>query len=230
MKQFNNSVNEIFNSFTTPIQKKIIPVYEPKKINDIDALKFKNYINNQQKTKEKEKIPNIFFKEREKFINITSNSNQFIRDISKNNLTNVISIELVGTKFNNINNGNDVFIKSRLLGGDFSISGLSENNIFAQIQLKGSDSNDVLLNSYIGGKKIFHRDTVKKTINLLDISIIDVNGLFVEIPQNVTYSIVLKATELIKKVENSEYNTNIGFSFNNARGTETHTHIFESNY
>jgi len=227
---FNGTVNKIFNSFTTT--KVIAPVYKPPKGSDLDTLKFKNYIENKRMVDPKKvvnnKKPNVFFQEREKFINITSDSNQFIVDISKDNFTNVISIELIGSKFNNINNGNDIFIQSELLGGDFSISNVASSNIFSQIQLSGdNDTSKVFFNSYVGGKKVFYNDSVKSTINIIDIGLIDIDEFYVEIPDNMTWNIILKVTELIKKVENSDYNSNIGFSFNNTRSTDIHTHIFD---
>ena len=106
------------------------------------------------------------------------------------------------------------YMCSSLIGGDFRNDNNDVINIFAKIYLAG-DPYDTVFNSFVGGKKTFYNNAA---INLedLDISFIYSDGSYVDFLDH-DHSFVLKITEVVPKIESSEFNSKIGFSEFNAQ-------------
>ena len=102
------------------------------------------------------------------------------------------------------------YITSNLIGGDFATASASINdvvNVFAKVYLAG-DSNDDVYNSFVGGKKTFY-NSVYNFIEKLDLKFQYPDGSLVDF-LNTEHSLVLRITEVIQKVEGSEFNSKIG--------------------
>ena len=102
------------------------------------------------------------------------------------------------------------YITSNLIGGDFSTATATINdvvNVFAKIYMAG-DSNDDVYNSFVGGKKTFY-NSVYTYLEKLDLKFQYRDGTLVDF-LNTEHSLVLKITEVIQKVEGSEFNSKIG--------------------
>ena len=103
-----------------------------------------------------------------------------------------------------------MFLSSNVIGGDFRKASQSINdvtNIFSKIYLAG-DSNDSIYNSFVGGKKTFY-NSVYEYLDKIDLKFQYPNGSLVDF-LNTEHSITLKITEVIQKVEGSEFNSKIG--------------------
>ena len=158
--------------------------------------------------------PEEFLQKRHRYFNVDSrdrdislfpNANNFILNLSKDNFMNVSRIEIVSSRFTNDTN-DDIFIMSEKIGNDFSMSN-HKTNIFGKIQIAGSVG-DKIYNSYVGGKKVWY-DNALPVLQKIDFKIVTWTGEFANVSD---YSFVLKITEIIKKVKESEYNTKIGMT------------------
>ena len=218
--QTNNSKGEQSIPHREKKNKNTIELYRPHNSSKEkhDSFDFKEYYEKKKKRKQEHsratnlKEPPFVFQEREKFINVVSTLPQTVIDMTKENLTNVLSVEIISSRFVNTTSGEDIFIESSVLGGDFKSISMTNNNIFAKIQIVG-DNGDTIYNSWVGGKKVFYNNDLISFLKTIDIRLVDLNGNTIDL-LNTQYSFVLKVTELIKKVENTEYNTKFGFSFN----------------
>lgn len=95
---------------------------------------------------------------------------------------------------------------------DFAVDNDNVTNPFAKIYLAG-DPYDTVFNSHVGGKKTYYSNALS-ALEDIDISFVYNDGSLVDF-LDTEHSFVLRITELIQKIEGSDYNSKIGsYEFN----------------
>lgn len=212
-------VNDILGRFVT---ENVYDVRNNKQKYIEEKEQFINYMKNKPKSEKDEgSKQRKFLQKRVKYLNVDSrdrdidlypNSNKYTINVSKENFTNVTKIQMVGSKFvNPFADNDDIFITSNTLGSDYRNTNDHMLNLFGKIQMPGNMSNHIF-NSYIGCKKVYYNNSLLDVLGIIDFQFRKYDGTLVDF-QNTEHSFVLQITELIKKVEKTDYNTKIGVSF-----------------
>ena len=212
-------VNDIFDKF---VNENVYDVRKNKKQYIQEKEQFKHYMKNKPKPRKPDGVAQRkFLQKRVKYLNVDSrdrdidiypNPNKYAINVSKENFTNVIRIQMVGSKFvNPFSDNDDIFITSNTLGEDYRNTNDNMLNIFGKLQMPGNMSNHIF-NSYIGCKKVYYDNSLLEVLEIIDFQFKKHDGTLVDF-HNTEHSFVLQITELIKKVEKSDYNTKIGVSF-----------------
>lgn len=135
-----------------------------------------------------------------------------------NSIASILGFEEIDTLFdtNHINTLPDdvnllgeqyIFMCSHVLQDDFSTSTHIIQDGFAKIRLSGLPF-DTIFNSYVAGKKTYYNNKLDK-LELLDFTFKYENGELVNF-LNTEHSFVLKITELIQKVDKTDFSSKIG--------------------
>ncbi len=134
------------------------------------------------------------------YINLNVADNEEFGDIVLKKVNK--NLNFIGKKY--------IVICSNILNGNFSASNDTIKNVFAKIQLSG-EPNDIILNSYVGGKKIFYNNSLE-FLDFLDFSFKFNDGQLVDFVDN-EHTFVLKITQLIQKMEDTDFNSKIGVGY-----------------
>ncbi len=153
----------------------------------------------------------LFIDSRDRNSDLHPFSSNYSIDVSKETLANVVKIEMVASNFIKTQQG-DFLIMSNALGSDFRLSSNVSSKALGLVQMPG-DIGDTVYNSYVGCKKVYYDNSIVEELGVLDFSFIFPNGTLIDFGEE-EHTFVLKVTELIKKVEKSEFSTRIGHTFN----------------